>query len=268
MFDLILSPNTAERRPSRLIAFGLALSIVSTWLGVIIGNMGEVGHLIVALMCIGSTPLLVHMIWSEEEEERKIKETFMERHGKIIEAYGSLFIGVVLGISLAYVLLPNGIATKIFNPQISELKAIHTIAVQGHIASPCGFACILMNNLQVLAFVLLFSFLYGAGAIYVITWNASIVGVLIGVTSNQFSRTMGISNSLAYLIALPVSTVRLLPHGIFEITGYLIGGVAGGVMSAAIMRGHTKYRVIWRDIGIMVGLSVLFIVIGAFIESI
>ncbi len=268
MFDLILNPNIAERRPSRLVAFGLALGIVSTWLGMVIGNLGEVGHLIVALICIGATPLLVQMIWSEEEEERKLKETFLERHGKVIMAYGSLFVGIVIAISLVYVLLPDSLAAKTFAPQISELKAIRSLAVQGNVVASCGFFCILMNNLQVLGFVLLFSFLYGAGAIYITTWNASVVGVLIGVTTEEFAKSMHIPESLAYLIALPIGTLRLLPHGIFEITGYLVGGLAGGMMSASIMRGHAKYKIIWRDIGLMILLSIVLIVLGAFVESI
>ncbi len=268
MFDLIMNPRMAERRPSRLVLFGISLGIVSSWLGMVIGNLGEVGHLIVALMCIGATPLMVHMIWTEEEEDRKLKGRFIERHWPLIEAYGALFIGAVLGISLVYVLLPNQIVGTTFKPQIDELKAIRSLAVQGNVVHPCGFTCVLLNNLQVLAFVLIFSFVYGAGAIYVITWNASVVGVLLGMTTEQMASIMHIGESLAYVFAVPVTLVRLLPHGIFEITGYLVGGIAGAMMSAAIVRGHIKYRVIWKDIASMIGLSIVLIIIGAFIETV
>ncbi len=268
MFDLILHPRTAEKRPSELLLFALALGFVSSWLAMIITKNGDAGHLTVALMCIGAAPLIVHLIWLEEQKGEKLPGSFLERHLPLIQAYGAFFVGTVLAISMIYVLLPDSISQTTFASQINELKAIRTLAVGGKAVGPgCDFFCILYNNLQVLLFVLIFSFIYGAGAIYVITWNASIVGVLIGVTTEELAKNMGIHESLAYLLSLPMSFVRLIPHGIFEISGYLIGGLAGGMLSAALMRGHLKEKRILLDISGMILLSVVLIVIGAFIET-
>ncbi len=268
MFDMILHPKTAEKKPSELLLFALALGIVSSWLAMVISRNGDAGHLTVALMCIGAAPLIVHLIWLEERKEEQLKGAFLERHWPLIQAYGAFFVGTVLAISMVYVLLPDSLSQTAFASQINELKAIRTLAIQGNaVSGGCDFLCILSNNLQVLLFVLIFSFIYGAGAIYVITWNASIVGVLIGVTTEELARNMGVHESIAYLLSLPISFVRLIPHGIFEITGYLIGGLAGGMLSAAIMRGHLKEKRILLDIAGMITLSVILIIIGAFIET-
>ncbi len=265
MFDLLVNPRFATKRPSVLVLFSLALGIISSWLAIAIGQGYEVGHLVVAFICIGGAPLMVHMIWMEEV--REVKEKFMERHWSLITAYGAFFIGVVLAISLVYILLPEPLANTTFAPQINELHAIRTLATGHATSDPCGFTCILFNNLQVLAFVVIFSFLYGAGAIYIITWNASIVGVLIGITTQELAGKLG-NESLAYIPSLFLSALRLLPHGIFEITGYLVAGLAGGIMSAALMRGHIFHKKILLDLVSMMTVSVILIVIGAAIESI
>ena len=263
MFDLIVSPKYAEKRPGMIILFSLALGILSSWLAIAVGQGYEVGHLIIAFICIGGAPLIVHMIWVEEA--REVKEKFMERHWTLIAAYASFFVGIILATSLVYILLPENVAQATFAPQIHELHSIRTLAT-GHTVSNCGFSCILGNNLQVLLFVLIFSFLYGAGAIYIITWNASIIGVLVGITTEQLSNKF-FGESIAYIPSLVISLFRLFPHGIFEITGYLIGGLAGGILSASILRGHITHKKIIVDLLSMISISILLIVIGAAVES-
>ena len=39
---------------------------------------------------------------------------------------------------------------------------------------------IFMNNMRVLLFTILFAFFYGAGAIFIFAWNASVIGFAIG----------------------------------------------------------------------------------------
>ena len=39
---------------------------------------------------------------------------------------------------------------------------------------------IFINNMGVLFLCIIFSFLYGAGAIFILTWNASVIAAAIG----------------------------------------------------------------------------------------
>ena len=64
-------------------------------------------------------------------------------------------------------------------------------------------------------------------------------------------------------------SLSFLPHGIPEIAGYLLAGLAGGVISAAIIRGR-KMDLVMRvviDAGKLFGLAVLFVFLGAVIET-
>ncbi len=267
MFESLLNPKTAERRPSEMFFLAIALTIISSWLGAIIGKGNEVGHLVVAFICIGVAPLIVHMIWIDEIKGEKRVGNLLSRHWPTIEAYAFFFLGVAVGTSLVYLLLPTHTTSTMFSPQLNELKAIKTLATGNAISTGCGFECILVNNLTVLLFALIFSFLLGAGAVYIVSWNASIVGILLGVMTVETAAKYGINKILAYFIAIPLAILRLLPHGIFEITGYLIGGIAGGMLSAALIRGGIKEKQVLADIATMIGLSIILIVIGAAIEN-
>ncbi len=266
MFESLLNPKTAERRPSEVFFLAIALTLIASWLGIAVGKGDEVGHLIVAFICIGVAPLLVHMIWIDEVKGEKRVGNFISRHWPTIQAYGLFFLGVVVGISIVYLLLPEKLASTVFSPQLNELHAIRTLAT-GKAVSSCGFTCILINNLTVLFFALVFSFLLGAGAVYIVSWNASIVGVLLGVMTIELATEYGVNRFIAYLIAIPSAILKLLPHGIFEILGYLVGGIAGGMLSAALIRGGIKNKEVVMDILGMIGLAVILIVIGAAIES-
>jgi len=127
----------------------------------------------------------------------------------------------------------------------------------------CDFMCLFQNNLIVLALVLVFSFVFGAGAIYIITWNATIVGVLIGT----IARSGGGNVIVNYLIALPMSLLSLLPHGIFEIGAYFFGGLAGGMLSAALVRGKLPKKSVIKDVFTIFLIAVVLVAIGALVES-
>ena len=60
---------------------------------------------------------------------------------------------------------------------------------------------IFLNNIRVLFLCIIFAFIYGAGAIFILTWNASIVGVAIGNLIREGIGRLGItgkSNILGY----------------------------------------------------------------------
>jgi uncharacterized membrane protein SpoIIM required for sporulation len=264
MLESLLSPEKAEKRPYMMLFYAIALALVATGMALVVSG-NNAGYLVIAFICIGAAPMMVRLIMIEEEEDEEVKGPeigLLARHGDLFAVYGFYFIGIIAAISLVYVLLPPALEQPTFGPQLTELNAIKALAT-GHATSNCGFACLLTNNLTVLALELLFSFIFGAGAAYIITWNASIVGVLIGVTA----KTAPGNPVLNYLVALPISLVKLFPHGFFEIGAYFFGGIAGGMLSALVIKGHWKNKTVIKDILTIVAIAVVMIVIGAVIES-
>ena len=58
---------------------------------------------------------------------------------------------------------------------------------------------IFTNNMYVLIFTLVFSLIFGAGVIFILAWNASVIGAAIGIFTNSS------------LKALPLGLVRYIP---------------------------------------------------------
>ena len=125
------------------------------------------------------------------------------------------------------------------------------------------------SNLQLLFFIFLTSFIFGAGALFVLVWNASIIGVFIGEVAHRLILLLSFGHMKAYFTALPVSLFRLILHGIPEFLGFFISAFAGGMISVAVIRhGFTRRSLkIIVDGAALFGVSVVLIFIAAFLES-
>src|SRR3989344_1097763 len=91
----------------------------------------------------------------------------------------------LVGILFATI-LPSDLAETVFSAQLDTIKAINT-----NVAKLTGqafdlsygmeaFVMIFLNNVKVLLFCLFFAFFFGAGAIFILTWNASVISAAIG----------------------------------------------------------------------------------------
>jgi uncharacterized membrane protein SpoIIM required for sporulation len=125
----------------------------------------------------------------------------------------------------------------------------------------------------VLGLSFVFSLIFGAGAIYIIAWNATILGVLIAKIAETpaayGSITVVQGNGFANLMAaLPFTLLRILPHGIFEFGGYFLGAIAGGILSVAIIQEtllKDKQHVFYDSL-VYLGLGALCILVGSVVE--
>jgi len=156
--------------------------------------------------------------------------------------------------SLIYLILPENVVEKIFSDQIAEINAI-----RGQIIFFDNFQKIIVNNIGVLFLSFVFSFLFGAGAVFILAWNASVLAAAIGITAKTFGSAV---------VGLPVAILVFLPHGILEILAYFIGAVAGGLISTVIMRKNSKkfWFVISDGLQLMLVAAVL-LVVAAIVES-
>ncbi len=230
--------------------------IISSQIPFAIPGTGS-GFLAVLFTIIPSVYFITTLIKREERMEETMAAKHMEgrlweRHELDIVILFFFFLGMTAAFALWSFLLPQGF----FQSQISKVNEIQGMGVTGKIASMDTFSRILVNNLQVMMFSFLFSFIFGAGAIFIIVWNASVLGVYIG----QLSKAMW---------HIPIVSLSFLPHGIPEIVGYLLAGLAGGLLSAAIIRKNPSrvLQTIAIDSIKILLLGVVFILIGAGIEA-
>jgi len=215
------------------------------------------GFLAVLFAIIPSVYFITSLIKREERMEETMaakhaEGRLWERHEMDIVILFFFFIGMAAAFALWSFFLPQ----DFFMAQISKVNEIQGVSVTGNFASIETFNRILINNLQVMLFSFLFSFIFGAGAIFIIIWNASVLGVYIG----QLSKAVW---------HIPVVSLSFLPHGVPEIIGYLLAGLAGGLLSAAILRKNPSHvlKIIVIDSLKILLIGVIFICIGAGIEA-
>lgn len=215
-----------------------------------------------------------------EKEVLSHENSFFKRYLFVIEIYVKIFIVVAIVFTLMYVFLPTGYREVIFKEQTTTLSNVdgirNSINMSGdlYLNSPGGlFAYIFLNNLGVLFAILLFSFIYGVGALFIIVYQASIFGTVVGTKILSLIPTYIGNGAYGQVLALAHGSILglgLLPHGIFELFAYFLAAVAGGVISAT-MHGHyinvrSNLTRLIIDMAIILGVAVACLLVGALIE--
>ena len=120
----------------------------------------------------------------------------------------------------------------------------------------------------------MFSFIYGAGAIFILTWNASVVSVAMGNTIrtllSKYAAEAGAITISQYFSAFSLGILRYIVHGIPEIGAYFIMGLAGGMISMAVIKHEflsTKFKAILLDSLFLVLISVGLLIVAALLET-
>ncbi len=214
-------------------------------------------------------PLMFRLlIWEEKEEEaqmRRHESKFFDYHKLLLESYTYIFLGAILSSAFWYSILPPDVAHTAFDSEIKEISAIAYTVNQTAVATanairPDFFGFLFGHNMQVLALMLLFSLLYGVGSLYLLLWNASVIGIFVAQRIAEQGIIAGLFGSF----------LGLLPHGMFELSAYFVASIAGGIFSVAVMRRHLErpeLKSVLFDSFVLVLISIALLLIGAFVES-
>ena len=149
--------------------------------------------------------------------------------------------------TILFAVLPPELNSNAFSAQ---LQLLHP---RGSFIDPALFWQILSNNMQLVFVAFALSVLYGSGSILILSYNASIAGVLYG---SSFRTLLYGTQPFAQNIIL------FLPHTIIEILGYLLAAVAGGIL----VNGLYKENI--RDSLIIFAFALTLIIAGAWVEVI
>jgi len=233
------------------------------------------GIIMIFFTVIPSIPFMLSTIRGEEakDESLAMERTLLKEHSRVLGYYMSLFCGITAAFVFWYILLPEQSVQLLFGVQTSTISRLATL-VSGSVASQAtAFKSILINNLRVLALCILFSFSYGIGALFILTWNASVIGAAIGnfirTGISKYAGVLGFGSVAGYFNIVSVGLLRYSIHGIPEILGYFTAGLAGGIISVAVIkqRFRTKefFHTIMDSLDLVI-LSVGLIVIAALLE--
>lgn len=284
----LIPVRLAEEKPLNMLPIAFLYSTLAIFLSLWIfpANAAIVAVFLITIACI---PLMLNVIGFEKQKSESSKTylrdlifSFIKNGsqnpfgGKVIPFFIFLFLGLSLAITFWYVLLPQDMLVNLFYLQLNTIKEINLnlsgSAVQ--IFSQSYFMRILINNVKVLAFSILFSFIYGAGAVFVIAWNASVIGVAMGdgirKAISQVAGTSGLVAVAGYSSAISTGLLRYLIHGVPEILAYFVGALAGSLISLAVVRheyNSEKFKqTVMHSMGLF-GLAILILLIAAVIET-
>jgi len=276
MIETIIKIKNAERKPWEMFFVGLFYASVSLLIVSFIFSKDSVlsqygGILLLLFLVLCTLPFMYSLIKVEEGKDAEISKSgkLIKEHSKAVRAFMWLFLGFIVALSFWYVILPNHNSVN-FNAQIEVFCAINNphnfeycisqhglSSVTGNVAGVQNVMNIFANNIYVLIFTLLFSLAFGAGAIFILAWNASVIAVAIGIFAK------------GNLFYLPCGILRYIVHGFPEIAGYFIVALAGGIISVAIIRKDLRGERMWRilqDALILIIIAVIMMFLAALIE--
>ena len=265
MLESLLNPLKAERRPWEMFFIGLVYGSIALLLSYFI--FGEDASLITIFLCVMAVSQMLYGAISLEESKGILYsgQSIFQKHGPVLQFYVFLFLGFLASFTLWGTFLPEDIANHLFAVQQRDIQRIEveSRSISGNaIALAPILSHIFLNNLTVLAFCILFSFLFGIGAIFILTWNASIIATAISL----MVRTQFAGN---YAAGFYTAMLRYLVHGIPEITAFFVGGLAGGIISVAIIKhdfGSSRFIYVVKDSLNLLIFAVALLLVAAVLE--
>jgi len=279
VLECILSPKCARKQPVKLL--GVSFIFFSAGVLVYLAIPGLNGTPLIFTL-LPFLPLVFRLlIWEEKEEEaglRRHETGFFDYHNVLLQSYAYIFLGAIIASVFWYCLLIQfspDTAHNAFDNEISEISAIayavnQTGAATANAIRPDFFSLLFGHNMQVLALMLLFSLLYGVGSLYLLLWNASVIGVFIATAICAAGPIVDASSMLNVFFSALNAFFGLLPHGIFELSAYFVASIAGGVFSVAIMRRHLErpeLKSVLFDSFVLVLIAIALLFVGALVES-
>jgi uncharacterized membrane protein SpoIIM required for sporulation len=278
MLEMIINPKEAEKGPWKMFFIGLVYASLSLLLvhwffsgDVVLSKFS--GMIVVTFCVMFSLPFMYYMLKQEEKQDEEVEGLIgvWKAHGDAIFAFMWLFLGFIVAFAFWYIILGN---SNLFNAQIEtyciinnpggDLEACVTkysfgqsITATGSATRGVRFLSILENNIYVMIFTLIFSLIFGAGAIFILAWNASVIAGAVSIFTQYQVKE------------IPMGILRYMIHGFPEIASYFITALAGGIFGIGVIRNGFKSRTFLRVVEntvILLFVSILILIIAAAME--
>lgn len=267
VLESLLSPRKAERRPWEMFFIGLVYASIAIFISLWVFQ--QYASLVMVFFTVMASIHVIHgTLKLEEKKDLQIKDErlLIKEHGRALSFFMFLFLGFVVAFSLWYLFLPGGTVEGLYSVQattIQELNSKVSGLATGEAVASSVLGKIFFNNLKVLLIAIFFSFFYGSGAIFILCWNASVIATAIG----NFFKTHIFGGN--YFMIYHLALLRYLTHGVPEILAYFVGGLAGGIISVAIIRhdmNSKEFRHILIDSLDLIFLAIFLLIIAALLE--
>jgi len=275
MLESIINPKKIERGALKMLLVGIIYSSLSIllvkWFFGSDPVLSKFSGMIVVTFCVMfSLPFMYYLIKQEEEEDEQVEGLFSvwKIHKDALYAFMWLFLGFIIAFSFWNIFLQDD---NLFNAQLKTYCMINSPgnienciqeysiekSISGATTKEVRFFSIIENNVYVMIFTLLFSIIFGAGAIFILAWNASVIASAIGIFTQY------------QLKNIPFGIARYMIHGFPEIAAYFITALAGGIFGVGILRNGFKSPKLIRileNVAILLFIALVILLIAATIE--
>ena len=249
-----------------------AMGLVSSVLGFGLALLVFPSRVSLLSVVFAAIPLMYPLTRTFLEDERTGRP-----HVDEVLIYGALFAGEVLGFFLLFLTVASQDLNQ-FYLQIShfsevlekmgvtmvggaDISALTGTGATGAATGGLQLLDIFLNNLFVFLLIFAVSVLVSSAGAFILVWNASVLGVFLGILTSKLPGMKVLTGTEA----IP-SPIAYVPHATFEMTGFIIAGISGSLVSAAIYRQHFDSET-WKDYGKLLGLGLVCIFVGAVIEG-
>ncbi len=280
VLESLTNPISAKKHPFKLFFVGFLFATIAVIFSLWIFK-SQTSLVMVFLTVLVTVPLMYATMQEEEEEDliQNSERSILKEHSKAILFLGCMFLGFIVAFSMFAIFLPADMSNMVFSTQLDTIRAINAnvAKVTGNAFDMSygmeAFVMIFLNNIKVLMFCLFFAFFFGAGAIFILTWNASVISAAMGMYFRSgiehYAHLAGWSKVAAYFGVFSFSLLRYMLHGSFEILAYFIGGLTGGIISIGMVN-HTlqskKFKTILFDAFTLTVIAVLVLVFAGLVE--
>ncbi|MFH1286000.1 MAG: hypothetical protein ABIH99_05460 [Candidatus Micrarchaeota archaeon] len=237
------------------------------------------GLFIVCLTVLPSIPFFYKLASEEEityEQHANARER-IHTYEHVLKVYFVFFLSVILSFAFWASVLPQEVSTSLFSYQRTEFQRLSSITSNASaviMSKELVINTIFTNNVQVLLLMLFFSFIYSIGAIFLLVWNASIIGILLEAPIRYYALKFAYLGLLAFpagfFIGLLSGAKRTIFHGSLEFLAFFLASIGGGVSSIAVERQFYKspiFKTMLKDIALLILLSVVLLLLGAVVEA-
>lgn len=203
-------------------------------------------------------PSLHHLMVLEEKLERRGTKNFFKKHSMLIKLYLGAFLGLLLGF-----LIMGNIQPDTMSYQADQLKIEHLNPLvlngfaNGYHPTVARAMSLFTHNLWYLIVGFIVSIFYGAGAVVLVSYNASFFAAFVLVLLSELHFTVGTAS---------VALLHLIP----ETLGFICAAIAGGTLSRALIRekfaGKAFKNVLRNDFLILI-IGIAFVLLAAFLET-
>jgi len=277
----------AEKRPAYSFFLGAFFTIVSFFTSFLLfkGTPNFIGISTILFTVILVMPIANKLFYREERLEINKKLGFLKKHEHIIDFFVYFFIGVFIVLFAISLPRPNMVFSEqqLYNIQAGIIEEGRKLPPPP-LGSGNGVLIIFKNNLYVMVISFVLSLFYGAGALFLITLNASIFAsalarvIRISLQNMDFFVIKSLQNmdflfTNTFLSAFGFTLCNLgimFFHLIPEVSGYLLAAISGGVLSRALIKekiNSENFRIVFFDsIKLLIG-AIIFLMAAAFIEN-